>query len=219
MNVLALETSGRVLTVALKTNDQSLELTVDRGFKHGETIMPAVSLIVNLAGITPEDLNLVTCSAGPGSFTGLRIGMATAKGIARGADCHLKAVPTLPLLAAGREHWPGLVVPVMDARKNRVYTAAFRAGKRIRDDVDMALDEFLRSLPTDEQVLATGPDAGITAGFDRVTVDPLHAAGRGRAMIEAAVIALEAEGPDPPDLGPVYLRLSEAEEALEHTSE
>jgi len=215
MNILALETSGRVLTIALKTNDQSLELTVDRGFKHGETIMPAVSLIVGLAGINPEDLNLVSCSAGPGSFTGLRIGMAAAKGIARGADCHLKAVPTLPLLAAEREHWPGIVVPVMDARKNRVYAAAFQAGKRIREDVDMALDEFLLSLPADIQVLVTGPDAGIAAGFDRVTVDPRHASGRGSAMIETAAAALEKDGPDPPDLGPVYLRLSEAEEALE----
>ena len=215
MNVLALETSGRVLTVALKANEQTLELTVDRGFKHGETIMPAVSLIMDQAGIAPEYLNLVTCSAGPGSFTGLRIGMATAKGIARGANCHLKAVPTLPLLAAGREHWPGIVVPVMDARKKRVYAAAFQEGKRIRDDADTELEGFLLSLPAEEQVLVTGPDAGIAAGFDRVTVDPLHASGRGIAMMEAALAALEVEGPDPADLGPVYLRLSEAEEALE----
>jgi len=214
MNVLALETSGKILTVALKWDEQYQELTINRGFKHGETLMPAVSSLMQLAGISPGDLDLVACSAGPGSFTGLRIGMATAKGIARGAECSLKAVPTLPLLAAGREHWPGVVVPVMDARKKRVYAAAFESGRRIRDDADISLDDFLASLPMGSAVLATGPDAEIASRCDGVIIDSQYASGRGLAMIEMAEAALESEGPDPADLGPIYLRLSEAEEAL-----
>jgi len=127
----------------------------------------------------------------------------------------LKAVPTLPLLASGREHWPGIVVPVMDARKSRVYIAAFKNGKRIRDDSDSALEAFLESLPPEEEILVTGPDASIAADLKRVTLDPLAASGRGLALAQEAVKELRANGADPSDLGPLYLRLSEAEEALE----
>ena len=170
-----METSGKVITIALRTGEEFLEITMDRGFKHAETLMPAVSSLVKQAGIQPEDLDLVACSAGPGSFTGLRIGMATAKGIARGAGCDLIAVPTQPLLAAGREHWPGIVVSVMDARKKRVYAAAFKNGKRIKEDTDTDLGVFMASLPETVTILVTGPDAGIAAGIEGITVDPLHA--------------------------------------------
>jgi tRNA threonylcarbamoyladenosine biosynthesis protein TsaB len=216
MNVLALETSGRVLTIALEYGEGFLELIVGQGFRHGETLMPAVSRVMDQAGLRPSDLDLVTCSAGPGSFTGLRIGMATAKGIARGAGCALKAVPTLLIMAAGREHWPGIVVPVMDARKNRVYAAAFQGGHRIMDDADTDLTLFLKSLPAGETILVTGPDAAIASGRPNVIIDPLHESGRGRAMIREALALLESEGPDPGDLGPVYLRLSEAESEMEN---
>jgi len=215
MNVLALEASGKVISIALKMENQSLELTVNRGFRHVETLMPSVETLMKLAGIEARELDLVACTAGPGSFTALRIGMSTAKGIAKGASCALKAVPTLPLLARGREHWPGIVVPVMDARKNRVYAAAFKEGIRIREDADISLTDFLNSLPGDELIMATGPDAGIAAGFKRVILDPMAGSGRGLALAEEALRALEEDGPDPSDLGPLYLRLSEAEEALE----
>lgn len=217
MNVLSLETSGRIISVAVRIEEQTLELTIDRGFKHSETLMPAIASLMDQAGIEPDKLDLVACSAGPGSFTALRIGMATAKGIARGADCPLKAVPTLALLAAGRQQWPGIVMPVMDARKKRVYAAAFRNGKRIADDMDASLELFIKALPENVPILATGPDADIAAGIDGIIIDPLHASGRAVSLINMAIEAYKNDGPDPHDLGPIYLRLSEAEEALEKT--
>lgn len=202
------------MSVALRTESGQWESSVNAGFRHGETLMPAISNLFALAGFKPEDLDLVACSAGPGSFTGLRIGMATAKGIARGAGCAVKAVDTLPLLAAGRRHWPGIVAPVMDARKQRVYAAAFSAGKRLSPDSDVALEEFINSLPEDKKILATGPDAGIAAGYANVVVDPLCSTPRAGIMIDMAMSSFEQEGADPPDIGPVYIRLSEAEENL-----
>ncbi len=214
MNVLAIESSGKAMSVALKTESGNWVTAVDAGFHHGETIMPAVSGLLELASMEPGELDLVACSAGPGSFTGLRIGMATAKGIAKGADCPIKAVPTLPLLASGREHWPGIVAPVMDARKKRVYAAAFRGGEQIIEDCDVSLDEFMARLPQDEAILVTGPDASIASGFSRVIVDPLASGPRALTMIGMAVHLFGKDGGDPPDLGPVYIRLSEAEENL-----
>lgn len=214
MNVLSLETSGKIISAALRFEEQTLELTIDRGFKHSETLMPAIASLLDQAGIKADRLDLVACSAGPGSFTALRIGMATAKGIARGADCPLKAVPTLALMAEGRQHWPGIVMPVMDARKKRVYAAAFRNGIRIAEDIDSSLELFIKALPENEPILATGADAEICAGIEGIVIDPLHASGRAIALIDMALEAYRSDGPDPQDLGPIYLRLSEAEEAL-----
>ena len=215
-NILALESSSRIITAALKSGKEYREILVDAGFRHVETLMPSAAALLELAGLTPSDINLVVCSAGPGSFTGLRIGMAAAKGIARGAACAIKAVPTLPLLAKGREHWPGIVVPLMDARKSRVYTAAFQGGERIADDCDIAFPRFLESLPPNQEILVTGPDARIAEGERNVTVDPLFDSSRGRQMMDMAISLYEKEGGDPSDLGPLYLRLSEAEEKLQN---
>ena len=218
MNILAIESSGRAMSVALRTDTGQWLSSVNAGFRHGETLMPAIDGLFALASLSPSELHLVACAAGPGSFTGLRIGMATAKGIARGAGCAIKAVPTLPLLADGREIWPGIVAPVMDARKKRVYAAAFRGGERIADDSDTDLAAFLDSLPSDEKVLVTGPDAAIAAEHSGVVIDPMCGSPRADFMIDRALRDFEREGGDPPDLGPVYIRLSEAEENLANTT-
>lgn len=214
MTILAIESSGRAMSVALGTEDGRWETSVNAGFRHGETLMPAIASLFDLAGMEPSSLDLVACSAGPGSFTGLRIGMATAKGLSRGADCALKTVATLPLLAAGREHWPGPVAAIMDARKKRVYAAAFDAGRRIAEDSDIDLAEFIASLPSDRPILVTGPDAAIAEGFDNIVVDPLRDTPRAGLMIDRARVLYEQNGADSPDVGPVYIRLSEAEENL-----
>lgn len=211
MNILVMETSGPILTVALSSKGHCIELIVSNRFNYAQSLMLAIASVFRQSEIGPEDLDLVACSAGPGSFTGLRIGMATAKGIIRGAACHLKAVPTLLLLATGREYWPGIVVPIIDARKKRVYTAAFQNGQRIRDDQDIALDKFLCSLTKKSAILATGPNAEIAEGYERVTIDRLGDYGRGAAMINVARSAYEKDGPDPLDIGPIYLRASDAE--------
>jgi len=209
-----METSGPVLTVVLDSGGHRIELIIENGLNHVQLLMPAVQSVFEQSKIGPKDLDIVACSAGPGSFTGLRIGMATAKGIARGAACHFKVLPTLDLLAFGREGWPGIVVPIIDARKNRVYTAAFRNGKRIKDYQDIALDSFLDSLAKESTILATGPNAELAEGYERVTIDRLASYGRGAAILDAARKAYEKDGPDSLDTGPVYLRPTEAEIAL-----
>jgi len=213
MNILAIETSGRIITVALQTENSYTETVLDIGYKHAETLMPAIDSVFSLSTFSPDKLDLAVCSAGPGSFTALRIGMSTIKGIARGAGCPFKSVPVLPVLAEGREYWNGIVMPLMDARKNRVYTAAFENGRRIAEDTDTDLDNFISSLPS-KPILATGADARIAENYPNITIDPLYDSGRGKAIIKKAAELFEKEGPDPVDAGPLYLRLSEAEEAL-----
>jgi tRNA threonylcarbamoyladenosine biosynthesis protein TsaB len=215
VTILALECSGRVLSAALESEGRREEITVDEGFRHIETLFPALDRLFSAVGVGRGDLELVGCSAGPGSFTALRIGMAAAKGLARGAGCPFKAVRSMEVLARGRESIEGIVAPLMDARKGRVYAAAFRGGERITPDRDIPLTEFLEGLPQEEPVMVTGPDAPhLVDGIHRtgMTVDPDAAAGRGSALLELAREGFLAAGGDPPDTGPLYLRKSEAEE-------
>ena len=215
MNILALETSGPTMSIAISTPEHTLSLYENHKFNHCQNLLPAIDALISKTSITPSELDIVTCSAGPGSFTGLRIGLATAKGIARGAKrCALKTLPTLNTLAAGRETWHGIVIPVLDARKGRVYTSAFRNGKQIRPYQDIRIEDFLLNLPENEPVMLTGNDAPEIAQTLKfpITVDPLHKCGRAEIMAELAIKSLKETGPDPMDIGPLYLRLSEAEE-------
>ncbi|OQX28930.1 MAG: tRNA (adenosine(37)-N6)-threonylcarbamoyltransferase complex dimerization subunit type 1 TsaB, partial [Spirochaeta sp. LUC14_002_19_P3] len=208
LTVLGMECSGRIVSIALSSHGSFWEISMEAGSRHSEILMPMVAFLLESAGITPKEIHIAACAAGPGTFTGLRIGMAAVKGIVRGTNCIFKTVPTLPLLAAGREHWPGLVVPIMDARKQRVYAAAFQNGKQIIDDCDIALDDFFRSLPSGQKILVTGPDAKRAEGRENITIDPLFHSSRGRPLVEMAAALFETCGEDSREVGPTYLRLS-----------
>jgi tRNA threonylcarbamoyladenosine biosynthesis protein TsaB len=117
MNVLAIDTATEILSVALKTEGGEYETIHRAGLSHSEALVPSIQALCSLAGFSLRDLDLVVCMKGPGSFTGLRIGMATAKGIAFGLKIPLVSVPTLDFMAFGQESFSGLVLPIIDARR------------------------------------------------------------------------------------------------------
>lgn len=132
MNVLALDSSTDLLSVALVTPAGKAEASLDLGLKHAERIVDLVDFCLSRASLKPSDLDLVACARGPGSFTGLRIGMATAKGMALALGKPWISVPTLDCLAWGREAFQGAVAPVLDGRRGRVYTAIYERGRASR---------------------------------------------------------------------------------------
>ena len=95
MNILAFDFSTKILSISLKKDDSYYNYSAFVGFQHSENLLSSIEFLLYSAGIKGKDLDLVVCPLGPGSFTGLRIGMATAKGMADGAKCPFKAVPTL----------------------------------------------------------------------------------------------------------------------------
>ena len=125
MNILAVDTAGRSASVALLRDDTLLYETVcNCGLTHSETLMPMVDAALKTAGLHPEDIELYAVTAGPGSFTGLRIGMSAVKGMALVHQTPCAGVSTLEALA--RCHTgEGVVVCAMDARRGQVYWAAF----------------------------------------------------------------------------------------------
>ena len=141
MNHLAVDAATEVLSVALRrdrdTASDVLVASRDVGLRHTRRLMTLVHALMDEAELGPIDLDLVSCTRGPGSFTGLRIGMATAKGLAwavaaaRALDRPpLVSVSTLDAMAAAVASTAALVVPVIDGKKGRFYGAAYLAGRR-----------------------------------------------------------------------------------------
>ena len=139
MNILAIDTSTEILGLCLCMGDSITTVTVKKGLKHSNNLLPCIQNIMHGSSLGFQDLNLIVFAIGPGSFTGLRIGLSTVKGISSGTGCPMVGIPTLDSLAARFAFYNGLVLPVYDARKDRYYTAAFYHGNRISDYQDLDL--------------------------------------------------------------------------------
>ncbi|TVR86457.1 MAG: tRNA (adenosine(37)-N6)-threonylcarbamoyltransferase complex dimerization subunit type 1 TsaB [Spirochaetaceae bacterium] len=230
MTVLSLDTSTSRLSVALmKFTDAGIvtadsAVSLNDGIRHAEQLLPAIAHLLTKTALRVPEIDLVVVAAGPGSFTGLRIGFSTAKGLLAAGAADYLAVPAADCYAVGLSVYPGLVVPVLDARKKRWYGAVYQTAQRLTTYLDLAAEDFVRLLETHQQhaapPLITGPDAAIfleqlssnmEGGAQEYRLDPRHLEGI------AAVLAKEGrrrylEGErTPEDAGPDYLRMSEAE--------
>jgi len=217
MKVLALDCSTDLLSVALRCDSGFAEVTLDLGLRHAESLTGLIELCLARASLEPKDLDLIACALGPGSFTGLRIGMATAKGMALALGKPWIAVPTLDALAWGKEHFSGAVVPIVDGKKGRFYSAIYVHGFRVSAWLDLSLARLLELMDTYPDVLFTGPDSSFfeeasgTRGGMRI--DRAGRNGAALAMCELAKEIFARDGKTADDSGPLYLRPSEAEES------
>jgi tRNA threonylcarbamoyladenosine biosynthesis protein TsaB len=227
MNILAFDSSSNILSVALETGTKILHEEIDRVHGHSEYLMECADGLFKTAGIRPADLSLVVCMKGPGSFTGLRIGFSTAKGIALALGIPLIAVPTLDCLAYPFSTRPGLVLPVIDAKKGCFFAAFYREGKRLTDFLDASPLDLLKILikimaSADEPVLLTGSGAKLFCSrfedphtedfnFNKIiNLDGKFADGRAIDLLKIAkndklYMTSDIDG------APVYLRKSDAE--------
>ncbi|MBN2533201.1 MAG: tRNA (adenosine(37)-N6)-threonylcarbamoyltransferase complex dimerization subunit type 1 TsaB [Spirochaetales bacterium] len=225
MNILAIETSTETLGICFQNKKKHIvNLSIKMGFQHSVLLMPWVGKVLEQAGADSLRLDMVICSLGPGSFTGLRIGLATAKGLAFGADCPLIGICSLDAIALGFRYCREIVIPVIDAKKNRYYSAFYREGKRITDYFDMTKETLLDNCRTYTEILLTGP--GAKAVFDSLSesdrnsqfrLDPGYALINPFFLLTAGVekYQLNKQG-DPDSIGPFYLRKSEAEMKKDH---
>jgi tRNA threonylcarbamoyladenosine biosynthesis protein TsaB len=223
---LALDAATDLLSAALSTEDGIYTMEIDAGLRHSERLMELADALLDSARISPSSIGLVACMKGPGSFTGLRIGMAAAKGIATALGIPLFAEPTLDCIAASRSAWPGLVLPMIDAKKGRWFSAVYENGQRLTDYLDAEASELATLLRGDGPVLVTGCDApagaeAISPHLDpsRLRVDTSHRKGAARELLTIAIERFERIGSgDGDSIGPEYLRKSEAELAREAAS-
>jgi len=217
MNILAIDTASDLLAVGLRAGSGWAGAELDLGLKHAERLMDLIDFTLKRAGLAPADLDLIACAGGPGSFTGLRIGMSTAKGLSLAVGRPWVSVPTLDCLAWGLEYYGGVVAPVMDGKKGRFYTAFYMKGLRISDYLDISLARFAALVDTYPELLITGPDAALFEEFATerggVQLDRRIRLGCAPGIAALGREKFESSGASPNDEGPLYLRPSEAEEA------
>ena len=150
MRILALDSSGLVATVAIVEDDQTIaEYTVNYKKTHSQTLLPMLDEIVKMTEFDLSTIDAIAVAGGPGSFTGLRIGSATAKGLGLALNKPLIHVPTVDGMAYNLFGCTGLICPMMDARRNQVYTGIYRFEhdfETVEEQMAIAVSELIEKL-------------------------------------------------------------------------
>lgn len=224
MKILAIETSAKSVSAAVVENGVLLASAYQNmGLTHSRTLMPLVDGMLSAAGLRVQDMDLLAAANGPGSFTGLRIGVSALKGLAWALEKPCCGVSTLAAMARNLAHMEGLIICAMDARRNQVYNALFLAqdGVLTRQCPDRAiglaeLAEEIKNRP--EPKFVVGDGAGLCYNYLLEQDVPCRMAPPQLVMQNAVGVALAAEEmaaagqvTTARDLVPVYLRLSQAE--------
>ena len=222
MLLLAFETSAKSASVALFDDTKLLgECYQNTGLTHSQTLMVMAEDLIHQCGFTPADITHTAVAAGPGSFTGVRIGVAAAKGFAWGKELPCYGVSTLESMALGLGLWEGTVVCAMDARRAQVYNAIFRVENgeyhRLTEDRAISIAQLgkeLNALSGPVYLVGDGAALCHRTLIDLTLILPpewkQHQRAVGVGLAAQAAIA-RGESGNAATLSPNYLRLSQAE--------
>ena len=211
MKLLAFDTSNQALSLAILEDEHLLaQTTLNIKKNHSITLMPAIDFLMNSLDMKPTDLDRIVVAQGPGSYTGLRIAVATAKTLAHTLKIELVGVSSL--LALVPEQVEGLVIPIMDARRNNVYAGFYQSGEAVRAEAHLPLAEVMEIAGAADQPVTF---VGETATFAEQIKDALPQAAIQSTLPDAATIGclgLDLPAQSIHDFVPNYLKRVEAEE-------
>jgi tRNA threonylcarbamoyladenosine biosynthesis protein TsaB len=211
MNALSIDTATEVLALSACRGETWASLGIRRGLQHSPALLPLAERLLHELDVTAAELECVVCSLGPGSFTGIRIGLATALGIGEARHIPVVGVSTLDAAAYMWRSYPGDVVPVIDARKGKIYAALFTDGVRQGDYRDISPAELAALLAGARSPILVGPDAPRIAEMLGTDSPPQSDSFDPRCLLRLGIEMLERDGPPTTALRPLYLRKSEAE--------
>jgi tRNA threonylcarbamoyl adenosine modification protein YeaZ len=228
MLTLAIDTTGATLSAALLEDQTTLaEVFVNTGDNHSLQLLPAIKHIYGLAGASLEMTDLFVCTLGPGSFTGVRIGVATIKGLAMATGKPVIGFSTLEALAANMGPFPGSICPILDAQRGQIYAAAYELDgsfiPQLRHEATLAdLESFLSLFHGKRKVVFLGAGAVKYADLINNTLPEAIIAPVQFSYVRASVVGClglikyyQGQILDVMTFIPLYLRLSEAERKLE----
>ena len=233
MNILAVDTSGPVAGIAiLKDGCVAFEETVVNKLTHSANLMPMIDAALTRTGMTLRAMHRLAVVVGPGSFTGVRIGVSTVKGLSHGSGIPCVAIDALQAMAAGIPYFDGIVCPIQDARAGQVYGAAFTAGEvptRLLADAPLKLEDYVEQVKSlGERLCFLGDGMPVhRARLAELLGDQAIFASPNVSYLRPASVALLAAQPDAQELDyltlmPLYLRAPQAErnralqEAMKH---
>ena len=229
MRILGIDSSCSVATVAiLKDGMLEMEIYLNHKLQHSVVLFPMIEDMLSKLEITVDDIDAVAVSGGPGSFTGLRIGVASAKGIAQGGNKDFIGISSLDAMAFQQTGFDGIICPIMDALRDNVYTALYRRGEvepqRLGEYMALHVDELLGQLSCrNEKVMFCGDALPIHKERikeclgERAFFAPANASlPRASSIAELALCRLgTGEKDDIHTFSPIYLRKSQAEREYE----
>ncbi len=220
MKALSMDTATEVLSLCARNGNAWSTVAIRQGLQHSPSLLPHAQRLLADLGMGVDELELVVCTVGPGSFTGIRIGISTALGIAQGRGIPVAGVPTLDAMARAWTACAADVFPVIDARRGNIYTARYRQGVRQGDYLDLSPAELASLLARSASSVLVGPDApAVAALLGRLreagaagpltpgvsdAVDP-------RMVLELGMEIVSTRGAEAALPRPLYLRKSEAE--------
>lgn len=230
MKILAIDSSSLVASIAVITEEKLLaEYTIDYKKTHSQTLLPMIDEMVKMIALDLHTLDAIAVAAGPGSFTGLRIGSATAKGLAQALDIPILSVPTVDAMAYHFFGTSMLVCPMMDARRNQVYTGLYRFEQEtfqtVMPQCAISIEELVQQInEKGEPVILNGD--GVPVQLDHLCaqlkvpyfIAPPHVARQKAGSVGALAFLYLHKGTITPETAaahkPEYLRLSQAEREL-----
>ena len=221
MHILGIDTCCMAATSAIIADDRLVAQVVQNNNKtHSQSIMPMIDFMLKQTELSINDIDGFAVAVGPGSFTGVRIGVATIKALAHPFNKPCIPVSTLEALAFNVAPFEGIICPILDARRNQVYTATFLNNDRLTEDRAVSVEELIDELKSsDKNIIFVGD--GIGAYGDEIKSalgDKAFFASRSLRMNLASSVAelgyekmLNSETVSYSDLKPTYLRMSQAE--------
>ncbi|MCH5268410.1 MAG: tRNA (adenosine(37)-N6)-threonylcarbamoyltransferase complex dimerization subunit type 1 TsaB [Lachnospiraceae bacterium] len=229
MKILGIDSSGLVASAAVLSEGSIVaEFTVNNKQTHSQTLLPMIEQVINMSGISLEELDAIAVASGPGSFTGLRIGASTAKGLGLALEKPIIPVPTLEGLAYRLAGMDGVVCPLMDARRNQVYTGIFRVQDHrlqvVSEQKAVDIHEMIQELnELGEKVTLLGDGVPVQRETlqEELTVPwqeaPVHLSRQSAAAVVALAAIYWKEGKieTADEHRPEYLRKSQAERERE----
>ena len=224
MKILSVDSSSVTASVAITENGKILsEKFINNGLTHSQTLMPMVESAINDSGVSVNDIDLFAITNGPGSFTGVRIGIASVKGMADALNKKCIAISTLEAIAQPLKNQDVIACAVMDARCNQVYTALFNNGNRLCEDKAILIDELGDELKQyDKKIVFIGD--GSVLCYDKLheIIQNCEVADENIRFVHGSSVGFVAEekikNQEEPissaNLVPFYLRLPQAEREL-----
>ena len=222
MKILGLDSSANICTVAVSDDCKLIsEIKVNAGNTHSETLLPAVEQALKLSMTDIDEIELFACSVGPGSFTGVRIGAATIKGLAFSKNLPCASVSALAALAENLSAFDGILCPVINARRMQVYNALFSCHdgiiERLTPDRAISVEELDEELSAyDEKIYMSGDGYDICKkAFKKTKTENTPEIMRIQSGYSVCLCALKdyknGNTVTDTELSPSYLRLSQAE--------
>lgn len=224
MIVLGVDSSATAASAAIVKDGKLVsEVLSDTGLTHSQTLLPMIKTCLDNAGLSIDNIDLIAVANGPGSFTGVRIGIATVKGIAFTNNIPCAEVSTLESMAYNVSDFDGIICSAMDARCNQVYTAFFENHScckvnRLSDDTAMSIDELGKKIKeTEKNVIFVGDGAEICYNklnsiIDNISIVPQNI--RKQRASGVAICSLVKQAKKAEDITVNYIRLPQAQREL-----